>query len=93
MAHSLIQLEMREHPLRALLSRIVRGSKDGFQVELVYRHRGAPQDEMKIQVASITKIGKGWFMLNDGETQIPYHRVLVVRNLRTGEVLWTKRAS
>ena len=72
---------------------MIRGPKDGSHVELVYRHRGAPQDELRIPVASISRIGKGWFMLDDGETQIPYHRVLVIRNLRTGQVLWEKRAN
>lgn len=82
---------MREHPLRSLLSRIRRGSGNASEVELVYRHRGGPKDELAIKVSSVSRLGKGWFMLEDGETQIPFHRVLRVKNLRSGEVLWEKR--
>jgi uncharacterized protein (UPF0248 family) len=84
-------LSMREHPLRSLLSRILKGSVNASETELVYRHRGAPEDELAIKVSAITHLGKGWFMLGDGETQIPFHRVLIVKNLRSGEVLWEKR--
>jgi uncharacterized protein (UPF0248 family) len=84
---------MREHPLRSLLSRIMRGSGNGSETELVYRHRGGPRDELTIKVSSVSRLGKGWFMLEDGETQIPFHRVLRVKNLRSGEVLWEKRQS
>ena len=82
---------MPEHPLRSLLSRLLRGPGNPSDVELVYRHRGAPGDELKILVSSIDRVGKGWFMLDDGETQIPFHRILVIKNLRTSEVLWEKR--
>jgi uncharacterized protein (UPF0248 family) len=82
---------MREHPLRSLLSRIMRGSGKASEVELVYRHRGAPKDELTIKISSVSRLGKGWFTLEDGETQIPFHRVLRVKNLRSGEVLWEKR--
>ena len=85
--------KMPENPIRSLLSRIIRGSANASEVELVYRHRGASNDELKILVSRINRLGKGWFMLNDGETQIPYHRVLVVRNTRSGVVLWQKRAT
>src|ERR1700757_2908120 len=82
---------MREHPLRTILSRILRGSTTGSDAELFYLHRGAANDEVKIMVSTISRLGKGWFMLPDGETQIPYHRVLRVRDLHTGKILWEKR--
>jgi uncharacterized protein (UPF0248 family) len=82
---------MREHPLRSLLSRIMRGPGNAAEIELVYRHRGAPKDELTVKVSSVSLLGKGWFTLGDGETQIPFHRVLRVKNLRSGEVLWEKR--
>lgn len=83
---------MREHPLKSLLSRVLRGSEDASDFELVYRHRGAPGDEMRIFVSSIVRLGKGWFLLSDEETQIPFHRVLLVRNLKSGQVLWESRS-
>ena len=82
---------MREHPLRMVLSRILHGSESGSVTELVYLHRGAANDEVTILVSTVTRLGKEWFMLSDGETQIPYHRVLRVRDLVTGLILWEKR--
>jgi uncharacterized protein (UPF0248 family) len=82
---------MREHPLKSLLSTLRNAPGEQVEAEVVYRHRGAPNDEMKIMVSAVSRLGKGWFTLDDGETQIPYHRVLYVRNLRSGEVLWEKR--
>ncbi len=84
---------MREHPLRSLLSRLLRGPGNSSEIELVYRHRGAPDDQIGIKVSTITRLGKGWFMLEDGETQIPYHRVLYVKDLASGGILWEKRES
>ena len=82
---------MREHPLRSLLSRLLRGSSRFSEAELAYVHRGAPADERKIRVSMIPRLGKGWFLLEDGETQIPFHRVLWVRDHKSGEILWEKR--
>jgi uncharacterized protein (UPF0248 family) len=77
--------------LRSLLSRILKGPGNAAETQLVYRHRGAPRDELTIKVSDISKIGKGWFMLADRETQIPFHRVLLVKNVGSGEILWEKR--
>jgi len=81
---------MREHPLRAILSRIMRGGSDPSQFELAYVHRGAVDDQMVIKVSDIASLGKGSFMLRDGETQIPFHRVLYVLDSRKS-LLWRKR--
>lgn len=81
---------MRENPLRSLLSRILKGSGNASETELVYRHRGAPRDELTMKVSAISRLGKGWFMLDDGETQIPFHRVLRIKNSVSGKVLWEK---
>ena len=59
--------------------------------ELVYVHRGASEDQLRIKVSTISRLGKGWFMLADGETQIPFHRVLLVTDPISGSVLWEKR--
>jgi uncharacterized protein (UPF0248 family) len=82
---------MREHPLRSILSRVLRGPGDQSGVELVYLHRGAPEDQVRVKVSTISHLGKGWFMLSDGETQIPFHRVLYVTDLRSNTILWEKR--
>ena len=81
---------MREHPLKAILSRIMRGGSDPSQFELAYVHRGAVDDQMVIKVSDIASLGKGSFLLRDGETQIPFHRVLYVLDSRKN-LLWRKR--
>ncbi len=45
---------------------------------------------MVIKVSDIASLGKGSFMLRDGETQIPFHRVLYVLDSRKS-LLWRKR--
>src|SRR5438094_8746119 len=82
---------MREHPLRSLLSRLLRGPGNSSQIELVYRHRGAPDDQIGIRVSTISRLGMEWFMLEDGDTQIPYHRSLYVRDLASVETVWERR--
>ena len=83
--------EMTEHPLRRILSKILRGSETVSDVELTYIHRGAAGDQVTIKVATISRVGKGSFMLEDGETQIPFHRVLEIKDSASGSVLWQKR--
>ena len=81
---------MREHPLKAILSRIMRDGSDPSEFNLAYVHRGAAGDQIIIKVSEIAKLGKGSFLLRDGETQIPFHRVLyVVDGKKT--LLWRKR--
>ena len=81
---------MREHPLKAILSRIMRGGDDPSEFELAYVHRGAVDDQAIIKVSEIARLGKGSFLLRDGETQIPFHRVLyVVDGKKT--LLWRRR--
>ncbi len=82
---------MREHPLRTILSKIVQTKQNPSDFILSYVHRGAPEDRVIIKVSAIIRVGKGWFMLEDGETQIPFHRVLYVKNERTNLILWEKR--
>ncbi len=45
----------------------------------------------KIRVSEIKQVGKGWFLLADGETQIPFHRVLYVMDEEKQSRLWEKR--
>lgn len=76
--------------MKAILSRIMRGGSDPSQFELAYVHRGAVDDQMVIKISDIASLGKGSFLLRDGETQIPFHRVLYVLDSRKN-LLWRKR--
>jgi uncharacterized protein (UPF0248 family) len=81
---------MREHPLKAILSRIMRGGSDPSEFELAYVHRGGVDDQMVIRVSEIARLGRGSFLLSDGETQIPFHRVLYVMDANK-RLLWRKK--
>ncbi|MFQ5975309.1 MAG: DUF504 domain-containing protein [Candidatus Hydrothermarchaeales archaeon] len=61
-------------------------------VEVIYIHRGAPNDRMKILAGDISELGKSFFTIKiDGrDTQIPYHRIVEIK--RSGKTLWRKNA-
>lgn len=83
---------MPDHPLRKLLSGVVRGD-DAASVELTYLHRGAPKNMVRIKASEIAHVARGSILLSDRETQIPFHRILYVRDEKKQRVLWTKRNS
>jgi len=62
---------MQEHPLKAILSRIMRGGSDPSEFELAYVHRGAADDQMIIKVSEIARLGKGSFLLGMGRLRFP----------------------
>jgi hypothetical protein len=42
----------------------------------------------------VTKIQPSWFTYDDvrgQETVIPFHRILEIRNVKTGESIWRKK--
>ncbi len=82
---------MSEHPLRKLLTSILRGGANPTRFELAYIHRGAPDDTLKIKASEIKHVAKGSFLLRDGETQIPFHRILYIRDETRQSTLWEKR--
>jgi hypothetical protein len=61
---------------------------------LTFIHRGVEGDKKTISCKSIIKVGRSWFIYrstkNMGEVFIPYHRVLEIKNIKTGKVLWKK---
>ncbi len=83
------------HPLKNILNRFFWDKAvSPNDYELSFVHRGAPDDTKTIPVSSVEKVGGSWFAYradNDGETTIPFHRILKIRNIRTGQVLWKSR--
>jgi len=59
---------------------------DFDQLEVVYLHRGAPNDLKTISGREIVHIGTSFLSLNEAE--IPYHRI--VKILYEGEVLFER---
>src|SRR5215831_5893720 len=84
--------EMPEHPLRRILSRTLVPPNDASNYEIVYVHRGAPDDRVSMRASELESVAKGSFILKDGETQIPFHRILTIRDIRNGLLLWEKRS-
>jgi len=79
--------------LRDALNKILWDKRQNpTEYEVTFIHRGAPSDTRTIRFSSIVIIGSSWFVYCDGEeVLIPYHRVLAVRNARTGVTIWSKR--
>ncbi|MCW4019726.1 MAG: RNA repair domain-containing protein [Candidatus Bathyarchaeota archaeon] len=62
--------------------------------EIVYLHRGAPMNRRVVACKLVTKIQPSWFTYDDvrgQETVIPFHRILEIRNVKTGESIWRKK--
>ena len=67
-------------------------AEDRRNYEVTFIHRGASKDKKSIPCDAIVKFGRSWFVYSaeEGETLIPYHRILVIKDLRDGTVLWIK---
>jgi len=64
--------------------------------DVTFIHRGAEKDEKTIPYSSIVKVGRSWFLYREGEgefeTFIPFHRILTIRNVCNGDILWLKKS-
>ena len=81
------------HPLRNIFNKIFwdkRERKEDYEV--TFTHRGVLNDRKTILFSSIIKAGKSTFIYIDDEEEIviPMHRVIIVRNVRKGEIIWKK---
>ncbi|MEM3606133.1 MAG: RNA repair domain-containing protein [Candidatus Bathyarchaeia archaeon] len=84
------------HPLKNILNKLFWSEKNKLKdYEIFYTHRGAPGDSKNLNASSIVKIGKSWFSFKEGKGEkiIPFHRVTLIVNLKTGELLWRKHSS
>ena len=63
------------------------GRMDFDQLEVVYLHRGAPDDLKRIYGREIAHIGTSFLSLKGAE--IPYHRIIKI--LYEGEVLFERK--
>ncbi|MCK4398017.1 MAG: DUF504 domain-containing protein [Methanophagales archaeon] len=64
------------------------GRMDFDQLEVVYLHRGAPNDLKRISGREIVSIGTSFLSLKAEGAEIPYHRI--VKILYEGEVLFER---
>ena len=84
------------HPLKNVLNKLRWDQRERADDYLItYRHRGAPNDVKQIRASSIQNLGNSFFTLaSESEEEqmiIPFHRVLEVRNLQRGVVVWRSR--
>jgi uncharacterized protein (UPF0248 family) len=72
-------LELKWHPQKSLMG-----------VEVIYLHRGAPDDRATVRADEILRLEKSFFVVRrmNVEISIPYHRILELR--KHGRVLWRK---
>jgi uncharacterized protein (UPF0248 family) len=62
--------------------------------EVIFIHRGAPDDLKSISAKVIVRVGRRSFEYKeDGEkiVYIPFHRIVEIKNIKTGEVVWRSR--
>jgi len=82
--------------LRDVLNRMRWNPEErGQAYEVTYLHRGALQNKRTIPFSSIKEIHSSWFTYTDpegGDVLIPFHRVLEVREIESGKLVWKKRA-
>ncbi|MEM3506958.1 MAG: RNA repair domain-containing protein [Candidatus Bathyarchaeia archaeon] len=83
---------MKENPLRNLLNKIIWSkSNDAENFEITFIHRGEVNNRKSILAKNIIKVGKSCFYYKEnGETLIPFHRIVLIKNLKSGKVLWKK---
>ena len=81
--------------IRDLLNQILWDKR--FRVSdyvITFVHRGEKDDRKTISFSLITEVKASYFVYGDEEDIIiPFHRILEIRNIRTGEVIWQKRRS
>lgn len=83
------------HPLRRILNKVVWDRRENpADYEITFVHRGAPDDRRAIDASEIIQVGGSSFTyssVDEGETVIPFHRVVLVINMQSGSVLWRSR--
>ncbi|MFH0897221.1 MAG: RNA repair domain-containing protein [Candidatus Bathyarchaeota archaeon] len=83
--------------IRDILNKLLWDPKENIvYYELAFIHRGAPMDVKVISCSLIAEVESSGFTYKneeeDEEVFIPFHRVLEIRNVRTGQVIYNKRA-
>lgn len=81
--------------IREILNKLLWNSRWRTEdYEIVFIHRGAYKNRKTITCNLIKAIQPSWFIYVDetgGETAIPFHRILEIRNVKTGESIWRTR--
>lgn len=80
--------------IRAILNRLIwHPREDPSKYEIIFIHRGAPGNLKSIPVWCVIKINPQSFEYNLGGecARIPFHRIVEIRNVESGDVIWRSR--
>jgi len=82
------------HPLKNILVRFLWDkniASENYDIE--YINRDGKDNTGLLKASSLNRVGNSWFtfMREGEETFIPFHRITVIKNLKTGEILWRGR--
>jgi len=82
------------HPLRNIFNKIFWDEReDPRDYEITYAHRGAEGDKRTISAKDVKDVRASWIILRSEGRLIPFHRILTIKNIRNGKVLWVSRKS
>ena len=80
--------------VRSVLNKIFWDPKERRDEYVVtFIHRGAPLDRKSLSCQLIKEIKSSWLTYEsetEGEVVIPFHRILEIKNIKTGETVWMK---
>ena len=77
--------------IREILNRIFwHPNEDPRNYEIVFIHRGAPNDLKVIPAWCVVKVNPGSFEYSLGgeNARIPFHRIVEIRDAKSGKVVW-----
>lgn len=80
--------------IREVLNRLLWDKREHIaDYEVAFIHRGGYKNQKTIPCSIITQIGPSWFIYwsEEEEATIPFHRILAIKNVKTGEVIWSKK--
>ncbi len=79
---------------RSILNKLLWDSRvNRGDYEIVYESRGAPGEVERVSARFLLKVfSRGFeYEAGGGRKYIPFHRIIEIRNIRTGEVLYRSR--
>ncbi len=80
--------------IRDFLNRIFWDPRENrTDYEVIFIHRGAYMDRKSLPCTAIKEVRSSWFIYEtpeEGEVLIPFHRIIEIRNLKTGKTAWKR---
>ena len=90
---SLDVIFIRKKTLREILNELKwHPERDLTNCEIVYVHRGAPDNKKTISGKTVKTIGPSYFIYGEMgiETFIPFHRIIEIKDYTTGKIIWRR---